>query len=631
MISLLGNTILLFSIFTSILACISINKHYSKYLIYSSCISIIITFLLLIFAFIISDFSLHTVFLNSSTIKPLIFKIGASWASHEGSMLLFFTLLSITILIYLLCIQKIYISYNNFKYDIIISAIIIVCFASYIYLTSNPFDKISFKPYEGLGLNPLLQDIGLIIHPPILYLGYVFYITSLIRTLVILLDDKNHYVLLTLKLTQIFINLGVIFITLGITLGSWWAYRELGWGGYWFFDPVENISLLPWLSAIALYHSISVTIKYGKLINWTMILSILTFLISVFGTLLVRSGIIVSVHSFASSKKRGIYMMIVFLILSIPSIFIYFIKLYKGKIKLIYTIINKETIDIKNTKNTISCNIGLSNILFMITIVVLLFSILYPVVILIYQKKTISINDSYFINIFLPICLAIIILCQIFSNNINSYSKILVIYFISLIITFIIYIISNCTIISVLAIFISTALILNMCMIFINHSRNISLNKLSMLFSHLGLGILGLSITLNVIFQKEIDFIGKISEKIQDHQFIIKLNDIKFSKGANYYRQIAEFWIENTETSDITILKPENRLYIIEKQLSQESDIYSYITYDLYAVLNQIDNTTVHAKIYYRPFISFIWFSMFLIIIGLILSAIGKIKQYNIK
>ncbi|KAJ6644942.1 Cytochrome c-type biogenesis protein CycK, partial [Pseudolycoriella hygida] len=460
----------------------------------------------IVYGFIISDFSIQNVFLNSSTLKPLIFKIAASWASHEGSILLWLCLFQIIGVVYILFLNhyfsdsKLENDDNDRKISLIILSLIQIMFGSFIYFTSNPFTRLSFHPVQGLGLNPMLQDLALIIHPPMLYLGYVSYSGAFISACSILFNSQNSYI--HLKIIKIFANLAILFLTVGVALGSWWAYRELGWGGFWFFDPVENISLLPWLSGIVLYHSVKMTMRNNYMANCTIYLSIITFLIAIFSSFLVRSGLIASIHSFASSQKRAIYMLIIFAIIAIPSLLLFI------------------------SYGFISGSVTLFSIFLIISICYLLLE---------------------------KIC---------------------------------------------------------------NRPRRINV---SMLLGHLGFGLLALTITLNSLLQSEIDFIGKIGDKITNQDLEITLRDIKVATGPNYYRQIAEFWVQDKQ-NNLTILKPENRFYIIEKQLSQESNLYSYLAYDLYAVLNKIDEETIHAKIYYKPLMSFIWISAMIMVGGFLIG-----------
>ena len=289
MISLTGNSLLIFSIATSILA-IFVKKQAKPYIFWTSSSAIIICFLLLVFAFISSDFSVKNVFLNSSTIKPLIYKVAGSWASHEGSILLYTTMLSFISSVYVKITKY---ETNTKNLQIAILAFVQTLFLFFIYFTSNPFDNFKFVPDQGLGLNPVLQDKALSIHPPLLDMGYVTYVTIYVNAILLLLKLKDRKVII--KKSLHISSLALLLLTAGIGLGSWWAYRELGWGGYWFFDPVENISLMPWLAGIALHHFLIITDKSGKFFHWSVLTSFLSFLLTLYGLFFVRSGIISSV------------------------------------------------------------------------------------------------------------------------------------------------------------------------------------------------------------------------------------------------------------------------------------------------------------------------------------------------
>ncbi|MCC8415866.1 MAG: heme lyase CcmF/NrfE family subunit [Rickettsia endosymbiont of Gnoriste bilineata] len=577
---------------------------------YFSWLSTLLSFLLLVCGFIISDFSIQNVFLNSSTLKPLEFKIAASWASHEGSILLWLCLLQ--------TIGVIYIALFNSRparvYHIIVLALIQILFNSFIYFTSNPFDSLSFCPTQGLGLNPMLQDIALIIHPPILYLGSVCYVAPFTSACVMLLTSNLDSA--NLRAIKIFSNLGIIFLTLGIALGSWWAYRELGWGGFWFFDPVENISLLPWLSAISLHHSILVTIKSERMKNWTITLSLLTFLLVVLSTFLVRSGLITSIHSFASSAERAIYMLAIFAIIAISSLVL---LLVKGQ-----NITQPDSIglDRHQFKHKI---IVWGSIFFLTALVVLLCSTIYPVVYSLLYQESVTISERFFINNFIIFIIPTVLLAGIAQTN-HIRRQQLIILACSFAITFISSYQIQYGFISACAVIFSLFLIIQNCYYVLTKSnffRTKLKANIAMILGHLGFGLLVLTITVNSLLQSEVDFIGKVGDKVLAKGFEVTLKDIRVSSAQNYYRQIAEFWIQDQQ-NNITILKPENRFYIIEKQLSQESNIYSYLTYDLYAVLSKIDDDVIHTKIYYKPMMSLIWLSIILIAGGLLIGLFSR-------
>ncbi len=600
---------------------------------YGSVLSSLLGFSALVYGFIISDFSIQNVFLNSSTLKPLIFKIAASWASHEGSILLWLCLLQIISLIYI-CLLNYYLSKTNLNLQcrskripeeascwvrgnesnisIIILALIQIMFGSFIYFTSNPFTSLSFHPAQGLGLNPMLQDVALLIHPPILYLGYVSYIAPFTSACMILL--LGNPTITHLQIIKIFANLGILFLTLGIALGSWWAYRELGWGGFWFFDPVENISLLPWLSGIVLYHSVNLTMQTGRMANWTICLAILTFLIAIFSTFLVRSGLINSIHSFALSQERAIYMLAIFTIIAVSSLILLIMKNKKDSFmpSLLLTPVSEKFMVVGG-----SC--------FLIALIVLLYATIYPVAYSILYNQSISIGESFFINNFIIFIIPTILLAAV-SYNARINRKSLLLFASSLIIT----ILTSCKIsyglismtITLLSLFLMLESVSSYLEKMINRKRTVNL---SMILGHFGFGLLALSITLNSLLQSEFDFIGKVGDKITTEDFKITLKSIRYSATKNYYHQIVEFWLQD-KNNNLTILTPENRFYTIEQQLSQESNIYSYLLYDLYAVLNKIDEETIHAKIYYKPLMSFIWLSIIIIAGGFLISLLNNPK-----
>ncbi|MCC8398237.1 MAG: heme lyase CcmF/NrfE family subunit [Rickettsia endosymbiont of Labidopullus appendiculatus] len=609
-ISSLGNYLQILAMLFSILAVITASYHAGTLFFYCSWLSTLLSFLLLVCGFIISDFSIQNVFFNSSTLKPLGFKIAASWASHEGSILLWLCLLQTICVIYVALFN----SRPARVYHIIVLALIQILFSSFIYFTSNPFDSLSFLPTQGLGLNPMLQDIALIIHPPILYLGYVCYVVPFTSACVMLLTSNLD--LTNLRAIKIFTNLGIIFLTLGIALGSWWAYRELGWGGFWFFDPVENISLLPWLSAIVLHHSILVTIKSGQMKNWIITLSIITFLLVVFSTFLVRSSVLTSIHSFASSPERAIYMLAIFTTLAISSLVLLIVKGQN------ITQPNSTGLDKYKFKHKL---IILGSTFFLTALVVLLYATTYPVVYSLLYQESITISERFFVKNFIIFIIPTILLAGIAQTN-HIRRQQLVILACSFAITFISSYQIQYGFISTCAVTFSLFLIIQNCYYVLaksNFFREKLKANIAMILGHLGFGLLVLTITLNSLLQSEVDFIGKVGDKVTAGGFEVTLRDIRVSSSQNYYRQIVEFWIQDQQ-NNITILKPENRFYIIEKQLSQESNIYSYLTYDLYAVLNKIDGDVIHAKIYYKPMMSLIWLSIMLIAGGLLIGLFSR-------
>ena len=617
MISLTGNCLLVFSIATSILA-IFTKRSIKAYIFWISSLAVITAFLLLILAFITSDFSVKNVFLNSSTIKPLIYKIAGSWASHEGSMLLYVSMLSFISSLYTKVVNY---QGNTRNVQITILAFIQILFLFFIYYTSNPFDNFKFAPEQGLGLNPVLQDKALSIHPPLLYMGYVSYVTLYVNAILLLLIPKERTTLIkdSLRLS----GFALIMLTAGIGLGAWWAYRELGWGGYWFFDPVENISLMPWIAGISLHHFLLVTNKSRKFFYWSVITSFVAFLLTLYGLFFVRSGIITSVHSFAFSRERGFYLFVICSILTFLA-FAAFI----GRKKENYTSSKDNVASVLTIRDKAIMG---GNILWITALLSLFIAVIYPIYQSFFYENNVAIDPKYFHQIFIPIFIPLMLIAAIipYLNNHQSFSRKLIHLLIPFLITLVIFhYIPKPGIISTAIIFASTLLMIQMTNLFLIESnyfqKSLTPRKLSLIIGHFSLGLLAFSISINVLFSKEIEFIGKTGESVSDEFFLVKLDNIRFSNTEVYYRQIAEFSVQDNN-GNVVILKPENRLYKIENSLSQETDIYSYLTHDMLASLSKVNGNTIHAIIYYKPMIWFIWLSIFLIA-GSFVIYITKVK-----
>ena len=283
-----------------------------------SSILTIISFLLLIFYFSSSNFSISAVYENSHTLKPFFYKLSGTWGNHEGSLLLFILIVGLYGTLFSLFYNK---NITFKSWVIFFQNNIYLIFLIFLIVKSNPFDLIIPTPEEGLGLNPILQDPLLVFHPPFLYLGYVGFSLTLSLVLAALVTKQLDST--WAKISWPWVMSSWVFLTIGITLGSVWAYYELGWGGYWFWDPVENASLMPWLAGTALIHSLLVLKIKNKMQNWTALLAILTFSLSLLGTFLVRSGILNSVHAFANDPDRGIFILVIIFLITTASLLIH--------------------------------------------------------------------------------------------------------------------------------------------------------------------------------------------------------------------------------------------------------------------------------------------------------------------
>ena len=360
------------------------KQKFNLFIRFSSLLTLL-SFFSLMYAYVVSDFSNYNVFQNSHSNKPLIYKISGTWGNHECSMLLWLCILSIFSFFFSFTKN---IEDNFQKLTLIIQAFLHTLFGLFIVFTSNPFLVNSILVNEGLGLNPILQDPGLAVHPPILYAGYVGY--SIVFSIAIAglfqnTDDEWLYVAKKWSL------ISWTFLTGGIALGSYWAYYELGWGGWWFWDPVENISLMPWIAGLALVHSLMMVRGEQAIKKWIVFLSILCFSLSVFGTFLVRSGILTSVHSFAADASRGIFILLIFFIVTGFGFLVFLLKEPKKSNALNLLFINKVSALVIN------------NILMIIATLTILLGTIYPIIIEVLYNKRISVGGPYFNSTVIPI------------------------------------------------------------------------------------------------------------------------------------------------------------------------------------------------------------------------------------
>ena len=424
MISLIGfSALCLSTIFSCIVlipkSILQIKIKYFLFFIRSATFLICASFISLILAYVTSDFSNFNVFQNSHSEKPLIYKITGAWGNHEGSILLWVCMISIYGFLYSL-FSKSSDSFRVLVLKIQSSLFIIFCF--FIIFTSNPFLVNSVVVNEGLGLNPILQDPALAIHPPILYLGYVgcsIIFSSSLSALVNNYVNKNWAIHI-----KRWALISWIFLTIGILLGSIWAYYELGWGGFWFWDPVENVSLMPWICLTALIHSLLILEKKNLFTSWILILSFSTFLLSVSGTFLVRSGILNSVHTFANDPERGLFILCFLFILTIFCLVIFLKYKNQNSINNTVAFLSKET------------SVLINNWFMMYFLAVVFIGTTYPIFLEVISNEKISVGPPFYIKLIVPFFLPFLVLMALGPNtfflkmNLKKYNLKLLIYFI---------------------------------------------------------------------------------------------------------------------------------------------------------------------------------------------------------
>ena len=623
MLSNIGNSLLFLNIFFGFLIIhYSINflknsnttipkKIYHLSLLQST--SILICFCTLVAAFLVSDFSLITVYQNSHTLKPIFYKISGTWGNHEGSLLLWAIILTIFSFLFLIYNKN---HPKNFRlHTLIIQNLLILGFLFFILFNSNPFSVINPIPKEGLGLNPILQDPALAIHPPLLYVGFVgssIYFSAAMASMITNYSDS-----LFAKSIKSWVVISWTFQTLGILVGSIWAYYELGWGGFWFWDPVENASLLPWFAMTALLHSLIVLEKRNILYFWSIILCLLTFILSVTGTFLVRSGILNSVHTFANDPSRGIYILIFLSLMIIASIYFLFSR-YKPTNNYLNS----------NSKETF---VLINNWFMMFYLITVLLGTLYPIFTDVLFNSKISVGPPFYNSVIIPVVTVFLILMAVgpqvkwIKNKFTNIKSYLLIIFAALLINFLIFhffksysITSNLIIISSLFLIISSI-------------KDIfkKTNHFPRVISHLSFGFLIFFIGLNHNFSIEKDFNLKLGEKKQIDNFQFFLQDLELTKYPNYQAVKGKIKISNLITSEERTLKPEIRIYDNPQTLTYEASIRTNFLKDYYLTMSNIDRSEYYnIKFQEKPLMIWIWISVISLSLGGFLS-LFRYAKYN--
>ncbi len=572
---------------------------------------VIISFLALIMSFVYSDFSNETVFNNSHTTEPLFYKITGTWGNHEGSLLLWLLVLNLFIFIFLINSRDLQKNYRILT--VLFQQIIIIGFFIFLIDSSNPFNHVFPTPSEGLGLNPILQDPALAIHPPVLYLGYVG--SSIIFSSALAATTLNYITKAWASHFKVWVLISWIFLTLGILLGSIWAYYELGWGGFWFWDPVENVSLMPWLALTTLLHSVLVLEKRSTLSSWVIILSITTFTLSMCGTFLVRSGILNSVHTFASDPERGLFILSFLSILVFISLYVFFAFHKSDRQEVIsFSLLSKET------------SLLINNWIMMYFLSVVLIGTIYPIFLDVISSQQISVGPPFYHKLIIPFLIPFLIFMALgpqlkwIKSEFNE--KIHLIFF--LIVSFIIsYLIvknfSNNLLINTILVGSAFYLFLITIRDFLKKKKqNFSQN-----LSHFGFSLFILSVLLNNIFSNEIIINLKVGETFKNDKLQIKFEELKKYEETNYISFKGYFSIKENKLKDK--LEPELRVYNQPNIVTSEADIKTTFLTDKFITMNTVQNEEYfNIRYQVKPFMLWIWISVLIISLGGIISLLKK-------
>lgn len=637
MIPELGNFLLIMAFINAIfLGVLSfIGAHYqhkglmqfSKRASVSIFVLILASFVCLTISFINNDFSVAYVANHSNTQLPIHYRISAVWGAHEGSLLLWVLILTgwmAAVAIFSKSLPKPLITRV-----LGVMGFIAIGFIAFTLFTSNPFERVlPFIPIDGSDLNPLLQDFGLIVHPPMLYMGYVgFSVVFAFAIAGLLQGDLDHH---WARWSRPWTTVAWIFMSLGIALGSWWAYYELGWGGWWFWDPVENASFMPWLAGTALIHSLAATEKRGVFKSWTVLLAILTFSLSLLGTFLVRSGVLTSVHSFANDPVRGRFILVFLGIVVGASLLIYAIQSSKIRSKANFGLFSRETALLFNNA-----------LLAVVTFMVLL-GTLHPLIQEAFTGDKSSVGPPYFNLMFSIFMIPILILMPI-GQQINwkqeSMKPMLTKYWLwaisSIIIALAVVIIMGG--IEPMA-FVGTTLglwVLAGCAKYVlaqaskSTSFAVGVKKISrsywgMLVAHLGVAVTVLGVVLTSYYSIEENIKIHQGETVQVEALDVEFYDFKNTEGPNYISSAGSFRIYS-EGELITDLHPEKRKYNASKMVMTEADIDAGLFRDIYVVMGEpLDDGAWAISVYYKPFVRWIWLGSIFMALGGLLAVSDK-------
>lgn len=561
----------------------------------------LISFLLYVYLALTDNFSVSYIAQHSNSLLPNFYKVTSIWSAHEGSMFLWIIFLSLWGFIFNLSTDR-DLKVKNLSIGII--SIIIVGFQLFLLITSNPFEVVlPFAPENGADINPVLQDPALAIHPPTLYLGYVGFVIPFAYALAFLINKDQS--IEWEKKVKSWSVMAWVFLTIGISLGSWWAYYELGWGGYWFWDPVENVALMPWLAATAFLHSLSVASKSNVLRIWTLLLSIIVFSLSLFGAFIVRSGIIDSIHSFANDPQRGMYLLAFIAVILFVSLGLFASRLNMFESSKNIKALSKESF------------ISLNNIFFGVLIFSTMMGITYPLIYeLIYDQK-ISVGAPFYNAIYAPITIlaTMILVISIDSrwgrtiDTGRSFNMLYISLAMGLIgLSLIRYFVGDMSFIIMISFLMGLIIIFRYLILVIKNILEKKYINTPSVIAHTGLGLLILSISANSILSSEKVFNMKPNEVREFENIRIEFNDLELLNNSNHDSIKATFALDHNGKS--FYLSPEKRKYFARGQITSETAIKIMPIRDIYLTIGeQLEGGQWVVNVQLNYFIRFIWLS----------------------
>jgi len=596
---------------------------------------IIISFICLTYAFLTDDFSVGYAARQSNTELPTIYKISSVWGGHEGSLLLWTMFLAMWTAAVAIFSRAMPLIMRGRV--IAIMGLISVGFLLFMLLTSNPFDRMFPAALEGRSLNPLLQDFGLIIHPPMLYMGYVGFSVAFAFAIAAMLGGRLDSA--WAKWSRPWTSIAWVFLTIGIALGSWWAYYELGWGGWWFWDPVENASFMPWLVGTALMHSLAATEKRGVFKAWTVLLAIFAFSLSLLGTFLVRSGVLTSVHAFANDPERGIFILIFLAVVVGGSLALYTWRAPQIRSAVKLNIMSREG------------GLLINNILLVVTAFSVLLGTLYPLALDALGAGKISVGPPYFNALFVPLTIPIALLLGVVSLSRwkqdtfeRLRTKVIVPFVISIVLGTIIPFVFldevkwGAVVAIILAVWIVSLSIQGILDRISNKTDKVQalLNTprgfYGMTMAHMGVAMFVVGITLTTLYSTEKDIRLKTGETYSIGEYDFVFEGVKKVTGPNY--KAAEGWFATSYQGEpIGRLYSQKRSYNAGGMPMTEAGIDAGFWRDLYVSLGEDMNSegAWSVRLYHKPMIRWIWLGALIMGFGGLLAATDKRYRKSIK
>ena len=583
-----------------------------------ACWLVFISFGMYVYLAISDDFSIAYIASHSNSQLPIFYKVTSIWSAHEGSMFLWIVFLTAWSILFINSLDK---SHPLKKLTLLMLSVIILGFLLFLLLTSNPFERIMpFGALEGADINPVLQDPALAIHPPMLYLGYVGFVISFSFITAYLLNGDFE-----LQWEQDIRNwsfVAWIFLTIGITLGSWWAYYELGWGGYWFWDPVENVALMPWLAATAFMHSLFAASKSNVLKTWTMFLGILIFALSLFGAFIVRSGIIDSVHSFANDPERGLYLLSFSGLITLLALTIFAYRL---------PALNSSKLVVTGSKESF---LSMNNILMITSIFSIFLGVTYPLIIESISGEKVSIGPPYYNTIFAPLILIaaafiMISVDALWQRSMPLKALLITIFaptMLSLLSLYLIWQVTNIfSILAYIGIFSGSLILFSYLTRTINNFFNKKFINKGSAIAHIGLGLLFFAVSMNSIlsYEKNLNLAPGQSISINESVREFSFNDIRVFKASNH--DVISAQVSLLQDGREISLNPQKRKYATRGQITSESAIHASVLKDTYLTIgDQLENGTWTFSLKINYFIKWIWFSAALMVLGMLLTIFKK-------